>query len=327
MYLLNLNKENIALSISEAVRILKPKKYHLIDDFLIIEGLPILKELRLKRSSFGLIKSINRIISISKELDDVKIAISKIDFRKYYKKDFKVECSGFGKESLEKTKFFASLIIRNLKNRGVNPIVNVKEPNTLFSIIKSKTKYFIIQTIWQNQDDAKERENKELPEKMPTTLSPKLAKAMINLSGLRKGKLIDPFCGAGGILIEAARYGFKVTGYDIDKRAIGKAKLNLLHLGINKVHLERRDALTINKKYDCIITDLPFGKNSKISMELEKLYKKFFDVALKHSKKIVVGMPSTTSKSIINKKWKIVDFFELYIHKSMSKVIYVLERK
>ncbi len=327
MYLLNLNKKNIALSIAEAVRLLKPRKYHLIDDFLIMEGLSFFKEIRLKRSSFGFVKSINRVITISRSLDDVKIALSKVDFRKHYKKDFKVECSGFGKDNLEKTKLFALLITRNLKNRGVNPIVNVKKPNTLFSIIQGKTKYFVTQTIWQNQDNAKERENKELPEKMPTTLSPKLAKAMINLSGLGKGKLIDPFCGAGGILIEAARLGFRITGYDIDKRAIGKAKLNLLHLGINKVHLELKDALTIDKKYDAIITDLPFGKNSKISIELEKLYKQFFDIALKHSKRIIVGMPSTTSKSVINKKWKIVDFFELYIHKSMSKVIYVLERK
>ncbi len=327
MYLLNLNKNNIALSMVEVVSILKPKKYNLIDEFLIIEGVSILKELKLKKSSFSLTKSINKVIAISKSLDDLKIALSKVDFRKHYKKNFKIDCKGFKKDNIEKTKLFASLIVRNLENRRIKPVVNIKKPHTLFTIIKGETKYFVTETIWQNYDDAKERENKELPEKMPTTLNPKIAKAMINLSGFRGGKLIDPFCGAGGILIEAARLGFKVTGYDIDKRAIGKAKLNLLHLGINKVHLEKRDALTIKKKYNCIVTDLPFGKNSKLSMELENLYKKFFDIALKHSKKIIVGMPSTTSKSVINKKWKIVNFFELYVHKSMSKIIYVLERK
>jgi tRNA (guanine10-N2)-dimethyltransferase len=320
MYLLELNKNNIELSIAEALSILKPKKYTSLDNYLIIEG-PGLRK-KIKKINLGLTKTIKEIILTSANIDNLKIKLTKTNLSKYYKKDFKAECQGFGKDSNLITKTLGSIIFKQLKN----PKVNVKNPTTLFSCIKTKSRILFTKRLWENKDDVRDRKNKELPEKMPTTLNPEIAKAMINLSGRRKGKLIDPFCGAGGILIEAARFGFNVTGYDIDKRAIGKSKLNLLHLGINNVHLERKDALAIDKKYDCIITDLPFGKNSKISKEIDKLYVQFLTKALKYTKKIVVGLPSTFNQELIPKQWEIADFFELYIHKSMSKIICVLKR-
>jgi tRNA (guanine10-N2)-dimethyltransferase len=320
MYILELNKKNLGLSIAEAVNTLKPKKYSIIDDYLIIEGFGLKKTI--KKINLGLTKTIKQVILTSATTNDLKIELTKTNLSKHYKKDFKVECQGFGKDNDVITKTLGSIIFKQLNK----PKVNINNPTTLFSCIKTKKRIFFTILLWKNNDDVRDRKNKELPERMPTTLNPEIAKAMINLSGKRKGKLIDPFCGAGGILIEAARFGFNVTGYDIDKRAIGKAKLNLLHLGMKNIHLERRDALTINKKYDCIITDLPFGKNSKISKEIDNLYVEFLTKALKYTKKIVVGFPGTFNRDLIPKQWKVIDFFELYVHKSMSKIICVLKK-
>lgn len=294
-----------------------------MQDFLIINGLSFILQNRIRKANLGLTKTIKKIILTSATSNDLKIELAKINLSKYYKKDFKVECSGFGKDNAIITKTIGSIIFKQLNK----PKVNVKNPTTLFSCIKTKNRILFTVLLWKNKDDIRERKNKELPERMPTTLNPKIAKAMINLSGIKKGKLMDPFCGAGGILIEAARLGFEVTGYDIDKRAIGKAKLNLLHLGIKNVHLEMRDALTINKKYDCIITDMPFGKNSKISKKIDRLYVDFLTKALKYTKTIIIGFPATFNQDLIPKQWKIIDFFEIYIHKSMSKRIYILEKK
>jgi tRNA G10 N-methylase Trm11 len=77
-------------------------------------------------------------------------------------------------------------------------------------------------------------------------------------------------------------------------------------------------------KYSAIITDLPFGKNSKISDELNKLYSDFFKVSYNHSKIMIVGTPENIDENSFG-KWKIKDFFELYVHKSMTKKIYILE--
>ena len=52
------------------------------------------------------------------------------------------------------------------------------------------------------------------------TLPPKLARMLVNLTGLKEGIIWDPFCGSGTILLEAAVLGFDVLGSDIAKNAI-----------------------------------------------------------------------------------------------------------
>lgn len=60
-------------------------------------------------------------------------------------------------------------------------------------------------------------------------LPPKLAKIMINLAGVsEKATLLDPFCGSGTILMEAAVMGYKnLIGSDISRPALKDTKNNL----------------------------------------------------------------------------------------------------
>ncbi|MDR1970074.1 MAG: methyltransferase domain-containing protein, partial [Candidatus Nomurabacteria bacterium] len=60
-------------------------------------------------------------------------------------------------------------------------------------------------------------------------LPPKLAQTMINLAAKDKndGVLLDPFCGTGVILQEAALMGFRVHGTDIEPRMVEYSKTNL----------------------------------------------------------------------------------------------------
>jgi len=53
----------------------------------------------------------------------------------------------------------------------------------------------------------------------PISLHPKLARALVNLSQIKKGKtLLDPFCGTGGMILEAGLFGAHVIGSDIEER-------------------------------------------------------------------------------------------------------------
>ena len=50
----------------------------------------------------------------------------------------------------------------------------------------------------------------------PISLHPKVARALVNLSEVEKNEtLLDPFCGTGGILLEAGLIGANVIGNDI----------------------------------------------------------------------------------------------------------------
>ena len=58
-------------------------------------------------------------------------------------------------------------------------------------------------------------------------LPPKLAQIMINLSGNPDGRILDPFCGTGVILQEAALLGHDVYGTDLAEKMISFTQTNL----------------------------------------------------------------------------------------------------
>lgn len=62
-------------------------------------------------------------------------------------------------------------------------------------------------------------------------LPPKLAQIMINLASLQPGDtILDPFCGTGVVLQEAALMGYGLQGSDIEPRMIEYSKTNLAWL-------------------------------------------------------------------------------------------------
>lgn len=73
------------------------------------------------------------------------------------------------------------------------------------------------------------------------SIPPRLARIMVNLTNCTEGILLDPFCGIGSILQEAALAGFDVRGEDIDDAAVRGCKENMRWL---------------EKKYGVTIDDL-----------------------------------------------------------------------
>lgn len=58
--------------------------------------------------------------------------------------------------------------------------------------------------------------------------SPKICRTLLNLAGARAGDtVLDPFCGTGTILMEAALRGMKCVGIDTDAHAVQGSKNNL----------------------------------------------------------------------------------------------------
>jgi tRNA G10 N-methylase Trm11 len=98
-------------------------------------------------------------------------------------------------------------------------------------------------------------------------ISPRLSKILINLSGAGGNRLmLDPFCGIGGILIEALVQDIRVYGIDKDANAVKGALENMKWLKQNfpimkPYIIERWDAKKVpNKQYDAIATETPLGK-------------------------------------------------------------------
>ncbi|NIP34812.1 MAG: methyltransferase domain-containing protein, partial [Thermoplasmata archaeon] len=67
----------------------------------------------------------------------------------------------------------------------------------------------------------------------PISLHPKYARAMVNLAKVPLGgRILDPFCGTGGVLIEAALLGYEPLGSDIDPRMVEGSRRNLEAMGL-----------------------------------------------------------------------------------------------
>ncbi|XP_067948668.1 THUMP domain-containing protein 2-like isoform X2 [Watersipora subatra] len=106
--------------------------------------------------------------------------------------------------------------------------------------------------------------------------------AMVLLASIQPGEIVlDPLCGVGALLLEAANicpHAFYV-GMDIDQSQINKAMLNVEHyqeIAANtSIQLVRGDAQGIplvHGTIDVILTDLPFGQKHRVPSSLSALY-------------------------------------------------------
>ncbi len=149
-------------------------------------------------------------------------------------------------------------------------------------------------------------------------LPPKLARMMINLSGMDpKGKtLMDPFCGSGTVLMEGMLLGFeKFIGSDISKQMIEDSRKNLgwftgkyeLESKDLTLHVSRAQDLNglVEQSVDLIVTEPFLGtprrgtvdpdEFEEISDELMAIYEPSFKTLfnlLKPSGKCVVVFPA-----------------------------------
>lgn len=109
---------------------------------------------------------------------------------------------------------------------------------------------------------------------LPGSLKPPVAAALVALAGMQVGSsLLDPFCGAGTIPIEAALSGLKAMGSDIDYTAIRASRENAAGI---QARIEQWDAAELpleDDAVDCVVSNLPWGRQIRITASLATLYK------------------------------------------------------
>lgn len=92
----------------------------------------------------------------------------------------------------------------------------------------------------------------------PAALRPTVAASMVRLAGKPSGVLLDPACGSGTILAEAAALGWQTRGVDIDADAVLLARRNA---SAAEVHIG--DARRLDLPDGCVracVSNLPFGR-------------------------------------------------------------------
>jgi len=314
--ILLLSKEHLKLAQDEAIAIIKPSKVIKHSNLLILETDNPEKANRLaytKRIYQFLFKSnIKNIIKNMKEFG----------WQSIYKKDFCLRIHNI-----------QELSERNLAgyiwDRIQNPKVNLKNPKTHIELINNNNSIFCGLLIKELRHEFEKRHPKKWPAKHPSTLRPRLAKALINLSGIEKGKLLDPFCGGGGILIEASLMNYKIVGYDLSKYMLIRCEKNLKHHKITEYKLKYKDATKKLEKANLIVTDPPYGMTTSLfRKDISKLYEKFLKSAELSTNHLVMIFPNKIKHKELIKltKFKLKNQYKIRVHRSLTRNICVLEK-
>ncbi|MFB6174813.1 MAG: methyltransferase domain-containing protein, partial [Candidatus Nanohalobium sp.] len=166
----------------------------------------------------------------------------------------------------------------------------------------------------------KKRRNQERPFSSPISLDPVLARVLVNLSEISAGeKILDPFCGTGGILIEAGLSGINVNGLDIQEEMVEGCRENLEEYGILNHDIRQGDVADteeiFDKEFSAVVTDLPYGKASKKPEKAVDSFLKF----LKDFEGKTVFMYNKEDLGPYTAD------FEIYVHKSLTRYIFTVQ--
>lgn len=164
------------------------------------------------------------------------------------------------------------------------------------------------------------------------TMNAETSRLMVNLARPKR-IVLDPFTGTGSILIEARWLNYNCIGIDIDKKMLDKARLNLNYFEYD-CELILASATNIPLyNIDSIATDPPYGRSSKErGSNLFELYEKFFASSADSLRKNGYMVFATDSNfNFIDKlrenSFILRELHFLYSHKSLTRAIYVVQRR
>jgi tRNA (guanine10-N2)-dimethyltransferase len=186
--------------------------------------------------------------------------------------------------------------------------------------------------------DFGDRTPTERPFVQPGSMDPLLARALANVAGARPGALlVDPMCGTGGLLSEAALVGADVVGVDAQRKMVRGARENLaaaLAEGVEGLpepgafSVLRGDATRLplrDEAADAVVFDAPYGRQSKIeSSSLETLVGDALAEARRVAPRAVVVGDRSWGDAARDAGWTVDGTFERRVHRSLTRYVHVL---
>lgn len=295
-----LSRDNIELAEQEVLSLAKPKTHQRIDNLLIC------------KANFDYSRLAYTNLVLEEIFIDIKIP--KVNWQKYYKENFCIRSNSTAKE-----KELAPIVWNAVKDPKVS--MNAKSEFWFYYI---GNQIICGKKLYKREEKFQKRRPDIRPGFFPISLKPKLARAIVNLSGVRKGTIWDPFCGTGGILLEASLMGLKAIGTDIDPMMIRAAKQNFQHYKCKaKVYLA--DARKEKVKCKAIVCDPPYGRRASTKKEdVETLYKEFLEHAYTFVDTVVLMAPNTIK---IQTKYTLAWQTEEFVHGSLTRRIMILQKK
>ena len=218
----------------------------------VTEGLVILKDISQENFNpyyeiltrrLGYTHEVHELI-LKTDVDNLEKDVLTVDWSAYIDESFAVRVKRIRSEidTVGYERKLGTLILDNSQNIKVN----LSKPKTLVRVVAHDNDLFVgIERIKLDKKHFEDSKPHKRPFFYPGSMNPKLARCMVNLSRIREGELLlDPFCGTGGILIEAGLIGCKLVGSDIYWKMQNGTAINLDYYGITDYrtfHLDVRE--------------------------------------------------------------------------------------
>ncbi len=194
----------------------------------------------------------------------------------------------------------------------------------------------------------------ERPFFKPVTLDPRLARLMVTLAhsgGHRPTAIVDPFCGTGGIAIEASNIGIEVLASDLDGEMVEGTRKNLEWAnGEGQFTVAQQSADSIYTRWGerpgcALVFDPPYGRNAWTSDDSLDILSGALNSASKMLAKSICTMlpaspnsldgPISSDLEVMGRTWKEVistflsngwsvkSQYPVRVHKSLSRLVLV----
>jgi tRNA (guanine10-N2)-dimethyltransferase len=213
--------------------------------------------------------------------------------------------------------------------------VSLTEPDVVFRAIITEGVCAFGRLICPvNRQAFDERAPLKKPFFLPGVLMPRIARAVVNMSHIRTGWVLDPFAGTGGLLVEAGLLDkdIHVVGCDIQKKMVHGMRMNYRFYGIN-YDVIRGDSLKLGIRddaVDAIVTDFPYGQSTHIAAAslkdfyadaLAEMYR-----VLKPGRRAIVVSKEPIEKLLTDVGFTVIETHRQRIHKSLTRQIVVAEK-
>ncbi|NND75684.1 MAG: methyltransferase [Ilumatobacter sp.] len=132
---------------------------------------------------------------------------------------------------------------------------DLDDPRHRFVVVAQEDQ-FVFGEVVARSDGAYRRHDTK-PWSTSSSLDARFSRALVNLVPTSTS-ILDPCCGAGSIVLEAASLGLVAFAVDWKPAMVGMTRTNLAHFGYD-ADVTRADSRTHRQHADAIVTDLPYG--------------------------------------------------------------------
>jgi tRNA (guanine10-N2)-dimethyltransferase len=229
---------------------------------------------------------------------------------------------------------FEGKLGKHILHSTVKTKVNLKAPDkTFIGVLTNDKLVFGVKLTESKPKTFSERRPRKKPFFHPSAMPSKLARCMVNLAHAKAGELVlDPFCGTGSILVEAAFIGCRGLGFDVQRRMTEGCRKNLEYFSVEPEGLVIADARKLPlTKIDHLVTDPPYGRSATTMKSTTKhIVEGVLGSArslLREGQRICIASPKTLNIARIGVElgYRHLESHFAYVHRTLTREIAVFE--